>query len=114
MSTQIRKKGVITILEIEGQLTLGKASDQLHDKFMEALNAGDRLFVFDMLHVPFVDSTGVGEVIRCHKRAKEKEGSIRLALKGKSHELFVFWELNKLFRIYDDVESALASFAEHG
>ena len=113
MSTEIRKKGVITILEVEGKLVLGKTSQQFTVKFMEALDAGDRLFVLDMVNVPFVDSSGVGEVIRCHKRAKEKQGTIRLALKGKSHELFVFWELNKLFQIFDDVESALASFAEH-
>ena len=112
MSTEVRRKGVITILEVDGQLTMGKASQQLNDKFMEALDAGDQLFVLDMLKVPFVDSSGVGEVIRCHKRVKEKDGKIRLALKGKSHELFVFWELNKLFDIFDDVESAIASFAE--
>lgn len=112
MSTQSRKKGVITILEVDGQLTLGRACQQLQEQFMKALDAGDRLYVLDMLQVPFVDSSGVGEVIRCHKRVKEKEGTIRLALKGKSHDLFVFWELNKLFQIFEDVESAIASFAE--
>ena len=112
MSVKVRKKGIITILEVSGQLTLGKASEQLTEKFSEALEAGDRAFVLDMLKVPFVDSSGVGEVIRAHKRAKDKGGTIRLALKGKSHELFVFWELNKLFEIFDDVESAIASYAE--
>ena len=112
MSVEIRKKGNITILKVSGQLTLGPACEQLRDEFRAALDQGERSFVLDMLAVPFVDSSGVGEVIRCHKRAKDENGRIQLVLKGKSHELFVFWELNKLFTIYDDVESALASFAK--
>ena len=112
MSVETRKKGHITILKVNGQLTMGRACEQLQDAFLSELDAGDRMFVFDMLEVPFVDSTGVGEVIRCHKRAREKDGRIQLALKGKSHELFVFWELNKLFTLHEDVESAIASFAD--
>jgi anti-sigma B factor antagonist len=111
MSVEARKKGHITILKINGQLTMGKTCEQLRDAFLTALDGDNRMFVFDMLNVPFVDSTGVGEVIRCHKRAKEKDGQIQLALMGKSHELFVFWELNKLFTLHEDVESAIASFA---
>jgi len=112
MSIESRKKGSITILSVKGQLTLGGACERLRDEFRTALDQGERHFVFDMLEVPFVDSSGVGEVIRCHKRAKDEDGLIQLVLKGKSHELFVFWELNKLFTIHDDVESAIASFAD--
>ncbi len=112
MSIESRKKGNITILKLSGQLTLGPACEQLRDDFRTSLDQGDRSFVFDMLGVPFVDSSGVGEIIRCHKRAKDETGLIQLVLKGKSHELFVFWELNKLFTIFDDVESAIASFAK--
>ena len=112
MSVESRQKGNITIVKLSGQLTLGSACEKLRDDFRTALDRGDRSFVLDMLNVPFVDSSGVGEVIRCHKRAKDENGLIQLVLKGKSHELFVFWELNKLFTIYDDVESAIASFAK--
>ncbi len=112
MGIESRKKGNILILKVSGQLTLGPACEQLRDGFRTALDEGNHRFVLDMLDVPFVDSSGVGEVIRCHKRAKDENGLIQLVLKGKSHELFVFWELNKLFTIYDDVESAIASFAK--
>jgi anti-sigma B factor antagonist len=112
MSIETRKKGNITILKLSGQLTLGTACDRLRDEFRTALDKGDRHFVFDMLNVPFVDSSGVGEVIRCHKRAKDESGLIQLVLQGKSQELFIFWELHKLFTIFDDVESAIASFAK--
>lgn len=111
MAIESRKKGNITIMKVTGQLTLGSACEKLRDGFRAALEGGARSVVLDMLEVPFVDSSGVGEVIRCHKRAKDENGRVQLVLKGKSHELFVFWELNKLFTIFDDVESAIASFA---
>ena len=38
----------------------------------------------------------------------------KLVLKGKSHSLFVFYELNKVFDVHEDVESALAAFAVKG
>ena len=112
MSVEVRKVGKIAIFDFDGTLTLGKGCEELRAKFKAALEGGDQRFVFNMLKVPFLDSSGVGEVIACHKRARDKDGLIKLALKGKSHELFVFWELHKLFTIYDDVESALAGFAE--
>ena len=108
-----RKRGNICILELSGQLSLGPAVDRFADHFDKLLQGGERQFVFDMVKVPWMDTSGINAAVACHKylRDKNEGGEIKVVLRGKGHSLFVFYELHKIFDLHEDVESALASFA---
>lgn len=111
MTIEVRKQGRICIFEIHGELSYGQPTALLRKHCIEALAGGDRLFLFDMLDVPWLDSSGLGEVVACHKRARENKGVVKLVLAERSRSLFVITQLQRMFDIFADLESGIASFA---
>jgi anti-anti-sigma factor len=111
MKIKTRKVGNIVILDISGRITIGEPTAKLRKTFKGLLADGEKLFIFNMLRVPWLDSGGIGEVVACNKRVVEHDGVIRLVLKGRAHDLFTLNWLHKVFRIFATVEEAMASFA---
>ncbi len=111
MKIHVRKKGSINILEMAGKMIIGEGDVSLRNTVIGLLDQGDRLFVFDMLLVSWLDSGSVGEVVACRKRAVALDGDVKLVLQGHAHDVFITTSLNKVFEIAPDLETALASFA---
>lgn len=107
----VRRCGDVCIIDIGGEVRIGEPADQLRRKSRELVAAGERFFVLDMLDVPWLDSSGIGEVFACYKRARELQGVVKLVLKGKSYSLFTITRLDSVFEIFDNVEEAIASFS---
>ncbi len=84
----------------------------LRDEVRGLLEAGETLFILDMLEVPFMDSASIGEVVACSKRAGERSGLIKLVVKDRVHNLFTMTRLDKVFEIFGSVEDALAGFVK--
>ena len=109
---QVRKKERICILDISGEIKLGEPTKLLREKCKELLATEERLFVYNMTKVPWIDSSGVGEVVACRNRIIERGGQMKAVLKDKAHDIFIMFELQKVMDIYKDPEEALASFAD--
>ena len=112
MRIKQRRAGNVNVLELAGKMTIGEGDVQLRTVVRELLDQGERLFIFDMLGVPMLDSASVGEVVACHRRACEIGGSIKLVVKGKVHDTFTMTHLDRVFEIFSDIEGALGSFAK--
>lgn len=114
MKIDAKKIGEINVLTISGRMTLGEPTTALNKAFKEMLDSGEKMFVFDLNDVPFIDSTSLGELVACHKRATERSGEVKLVLapKGKVWEVMTMTFLHKSFDIHDQVDQALASFAK--
>jgi anti-sigma B factor antagonist len=107
---EVRKHGDICIIDISGELAFGNSIDTLRGKSRELVAAGETLFLFNMEGVPWLDSSGIGEIVACHKRARERRGVVKLVLSEKSRSLFTITNLEKMFDIFSSVDEALASF----
>ena len=108
---RIAKRDVdnVVVLDMSGKITTGEPARLLNTTFRELLDQGHTRFVFNMLKVPRLDSGSIGEVVACYRRALRKKGVVRLALKGRAHDLFTMMSLEKVFNIFQTVEEALAS-----
>ena len=106
------KKGKVSIVSFSGRVTLGEVGDKLKTCFGGLLDAGERRFVFHLAAVPYVDSSGVGELVSCAKRAYEKGGVIKVVLPADclTHQIFMKTGLDKVFELYPDEAAAIASF----
>ena len=111
MAIKKQKIGKAVILEITGELKLGQPLDDLRAVFRGAIDDGERFFVFDMLRVPWIDSSGIGEIVACYKRARDAKGELKVVMKGRSHDLFTFYELHKVCELHETLKDALGSFA---
>ena len=107
-------QGNIWVVDICGELAVGQSTKVLRDTSKRVLEADGLLMVFNMLEVPWLDSAGIGEVVACHKRARDRGGRIKLVVQGKSRELFLLYELDKVLEMFADLDAALASFPGDG
>jgi anti-sigma B factor antagonist len=108
---EVDKRGSVCVLRITGEVRIGQPTALLRQTCRERIEAGERSIVLDMLEVPWLDSSGLGEVFACYKRAREAQGAVKLVLRGKSYSLFTITQLDKVFEIFDDVEAAVASYS---
>jgi|SRR5215472_280671 len=108
--TQREREG-ITILGMKGRITLGKESTALREKCGELTAAGIKRIVFDLEHVDFIDSTGLGALVICATTAKNADGAVKLVnLNKRQIELLVMTRLATAFETFNDEQEAINSF----
>ena len=80
--------GDVTVLELDGNLTIGAADEVFSGAVDRLLERNRTIIVLDMEHVPLVDSTGLGSLVRAHHRCVQAGGEARLSKIG-----FDVWRL---------------------
>jgi anti-sigma B factor antagonist len=67
--------------------------------------------VFDCSALDFIDSSGLGAIVSCLRKALEQKGDLKLtALGPKVSLIFELTKAKQLFSIYPDAASAVTSF----
>ena len=111
MTFSVRKetKGVV-VVAVDGQLIVGNRQE-LKQRIIDALDAGDRKFLVDFTRTGYIDSSGLGVLVSLSKKIRDQGGDLRLA--GLNEDLKTLFELTKLdtlFGISDSPDEALAAF----
>ena len=111
MTFNVRKHpGGILGIEVDGQLIVGNRQE-LKQRVLDALEAGDRKFLIDFTRTGYIDSSGLGVLVSLSKKIRDEGGDLRLA--GLNEDLKTLFELTKLdtlFAITDSAEQALTAF----
>ena len=103
----------VTILDLEGKLTIGDGAELLRDKVTSIVFQGQRKVLLNLAKVPYIDSGGLGELVRCSVSAKKANGAVRLmGLNGKITDLLAITKLVTVFDTFDTELDALISFGE--
>jgi len=112
MDVDVRQKGKVSIVDVKGKMTVGEEHIRLRDTVKRLLDSDNRMIIFNMLEVPFMDSSGLGETAACKLRIADGDADIKLVLRprGKVHEIFRITGLDQSFEIFDDEQEAIASF----
>lgn len=110
MGFQVTRNGGVTLVEVEGQLIVGNRQE-LKQKVLEHLEAGDKKFVIDFANTGYIDSSGLGVLVSLSKKIREQGGELRLSsLNEDLRTLFELTKLDTLFRIADTKDLALEGF----
>lgn len=85
----------------------------LRESIMSVIEEGGRInLVLDFCNVRFLSSAVLGLLMRISKKVYEQDGRLRLCnISSRLYEIFKITRLNKIFDIYDDVESATQSLS---
>ncbi len=111
MDISVRKYGNVQVISLRGNLQLGKPVDSLRQTFSELLDAGDSQFAVSLAEVPFIDSSGIGILVRCLTTAKQRGGSLKLVNPSSMVlKVLKLVGLLNLFEIMEDEKAAVASF----
>ncbi len=100
----------ITVVKVEGQLVVGNRQE-LKELVQDAVERGDRKFLFDFTPTAYIDSSGLGALVSISKRVREAGGDLRLAgLNDDLRSLFELTKLDTLFPIAGSAAEALTGF----
>jgi len=111
MKLSTRKIGKIVIIDIEGKVLLGDGDVEIKQAVENLLRQGDKNILLNLAKVPYIDSAGLGEVIRCYTTIRRNGGNLKLL--APNERLIDLLNITKLINVFDwyrEEEAAVASF----
>jgi anti-sigma B factor antagonist len=111
MKTTVRQVGQVSVVDLSGKITIGEGDVVLRDKVVELLDGGHSKILLSLEKVSYMDSAGIGELVACFKKARERGGTVKLLKpSGKVEDLLQLTKLWEVFEIFDEEPKAVASF----
>jgi len=112
MQIEERAVGDVMILDLKGKITLGEGDELLKDKINSLVNQGQRKIVLNLAGVPYIDSAGLGEVVRTYTTVSRQGGSLKLLnLTKRITDLLSITKLLTVFETYESENEAVRSFS---
>ena len=113
MDIKKRTVGDVAIFDLNGKLTIGKGDVVLREALVEELENGGKQVVINLDGVTTIDSSGLGELIRCKVTATSNQAEVKLLhVNIKARKLLTMAQLVGVFEMFDDEALAVASFSE--
>ena len=101
----------VTILDLKGKMTLGEGDELLKDKINSLLAAGRKKLLLNLEGVPYIDSAGLGEVVRTYTTVSRQGGSLKLLnLTKRIEDLLSITKLLTVFDTFDSEAEAIKSY----
>jgi len=111
MKVNIRQEGEVSVVDLSGKITIGEGDVVLREKVQDLLDFDQKKIVLNLEKVSYMDSAGIGELVACYKRAKEKEGTVKLLNpSGKVYDLLQLTKLEDVFDTFKNEQEAINSF----
>ena len=112
MRIEERRAGDVTILALAGKLTLGDGERMLKDRVGSVVRDGPRQLLLDLSEVTYVDSAGLGELVRAYTAVNRNGGTLKLlGLAKRIKDLLALTRLQTVFEIFETEQEALDSFS---
>ncbi|MDX2031078.1 MAG: STAS domain-containing protein [Blastocatellia bacterium] len=112
MTITERKSGDVTILDVEGKILLGEGDVQLNRKIGELIERKETKLLLNLANVPYMDSGGLGEIVRSYTTVKRAGGDLKLLNATKRiSDLLTITKLITVFEIHEDEAAGVKSFA---
>lgn len=106
-----RQANDITILDINGRIVLGKETALLRDTIRDLIARGRKSLVLNLSEVPYIDSTGIGELVSASLAIRREGGDMKLLnLTRRVRDMVEVVRLGTIFELFDDEAAALKSF----
>ena len=101
----------VTILDLKGKITLGDGDERLRDTIARVLASGHTHLLLNLGEVEYLDSAGLGEIVRTYTTVKRQGGSLKLVnLTKRIEDLLSITKLLTVFETFDTEADAVASF----
>ena len=112
MQIDERAVGDVTVLDLKGKITLGEGDELLKDKVNSLVNQGRKKIILNLADVPYIDSAGLGEVVRTFTTVSRQGGSLKLLnLTKRITDLLSITKLLTVFETYESESDAVKSFS---
>lgn len=111
MKIEKRKNGDVTIFDLKGKILIGEGIDELREAINDSIKTNEKKLLLNFNHVPYLDSTGLGEVVRSYTTLKKEGGVVKIVnLTQKVRDLLSVTKLITVFETFEDENKAVNSF----
>ena len=112
MQIEERNVGDVVVLDLKGKVTPGAGDELLKDKVNSLVNQGHKKIILNLADVPYVDSAGLGEIVRTYTTVSKNGGSLKLLnLTKRITDLLAITKLLTVFETFDAESDAVRSFS---
>jgi anti-sigma B factor antagonist len=112
MKLSTRKSANVVIIDIDGKIVLGEGDVEIKSAVDNLLGRGNKNFLLNLAKVPYLDSAGLGEIIRCFTALRKNGGHFKLLSPNpRIIDLLTITKLLDVFDTFDNEAIAVASFS---
>lgn len=113
LSLDTRRVGRVTVVRCSGRMVAGAEADSVRRHITELLPA-EKHVVLHLGEVTFMDSSGLGTMVRMLATARRAGGDIKLCqVTGEVSTVLKVTNLTQLFQMYEQEEEAITAFYRH-
>jgi anti-sigma B factor antagonist len=106
-----RQVGDVVILDLHGKILIGEGDDALREAVTKLSDTGKTKILLNLADVPYVDSAGLGEIVRTYTTVSRKGGKLKLLnLTKKIQDLLSITKLLTVFETYESESEAVRSY----
>jgi anti-sigma B factor antagonist len=112
MQIEERVVNNVTVLDLKGKMTLGEGDELLKDKINSLLQQDRKQILLNLEGVPYIDSAGLGEIVRTYTTVSRQGGKLKLVnLTKRITDLLSITKLLTVFETFDSEPDAIRSFS---
>ena len=107
----VRQSGDVSILDLQGRVTIGKGNDSLASALKETVDGGCKKVLVNLGGVNQIDSSGVSTVVRIFVTLSRNAGALKLlGASGRVHDVLEVTRLLASIPHFQSEAEALESF----
>ena len=111
MEIHIRISGNVTIIDLSGNLTIGRSEESLRETVKKLIDEERRFLLINLTEVPAIDSSGVGAMIKSFTSVKEANGELKLLKPSRmARQVLTITGLLSVLETFEDETFAVSSF----
>ena len=102
----------VTVLDLKGKITLGEGDEALKDKINSLVHQNRKKILLNLEDVPYIDSAGLGEIVRTYTTVSRQGGQLKLVnLTKRITDLLSITKLLTVFETFESEPEALKSYS---
>ena len=106
-----RELNGIKVLDLKGKIRCGTGEAELRQRIAIIIGAGHRRLIINLSGVPYMDSSGLGELVRCSMAARKGGGHIKLSSPSRRLvDLLTITRLDSIIETHNTDADAAESF----
>ena len=110
MRFQYRQVADLIIIDLNGRIVAGEETALLRDSIRGVLDRGDKKIFLNLAEVPYIDSAGIGELVRAYVAIERERGWLKLIKPTrKVREVLEIVKLDTVFQIFSTEAEALTT-----
>jgi anti-sigma B factor antagonist len=112
MQIDERTVSEVTVLDLKGKITLNEGDEVLKDKINSLIMQGKKKILLNLAEVPYIDSAGLGEIVRTYTTVSRQGGQLKLVnLTKRITDLLMITKLLTVFETFEVEQDAIKSYS---